>query len=134
MRVGATLGLGACIYFSARMGAPGFAALGHLFGLVFAALGLATNWMAWFVVLEGYNFAVIGDTLRLAPAGLLAKISALSESQAVAVGGTVIKEASLRGFWIAQVVFVAIAGLMGGQSAYEIRRERRRAALARSPS
>ncbi|MCI4664812.1 MAG: hypothetical protein MRY74_08825 [Neomegalonema sp.] len=131
VRVGATIALAACVYFAARMGAPGIFILAHLFGLAFALLGLAANWIGWLAALNGYDFAAVAELAKLAPQDWAAKLMELSKSQRVLVGGSHIEDATLRGFWIAQAAFVGLSGLMGGQSAYELRRGRRRAAQER---
>ena len=131
VRVAGTLALAGSVYFAARAGSPGFPVIGHLFGAAFAILAFCSNWLAWFAVIADFDWREAANAAQLAPAALLDRLYDLSESRGVPVGGRVIDGAGLRAFWLLQAVLVGLAGLFGGQSAREIRRDRKRAEQAR---
>ena len=133
VRVAASIALAACVYFAARSGSPGFPLLGHIFGLVFALLGLLVNWFVWLTVINDFDYAAALQIASQAPDALMTKLYEISDARSVAVGGRVIEGPTLRVFWIGQAALLAVAGLFGGQSAREIRRERRRVEQERAP-
>lgn len=125
LRVAAALGFGACVYFAGRIGAPGAPGLAHLFGVLFAVLGLAANWAVSLAAASEYDIQAALDALGTTPDAVLARLKALSVSQAYSVGGREIAGDLLLGLWAAHAVFALTAGLFGGQSAYELWSARR---------
>lgn len=127
LRVALTMALGAVVLFAARVGAPGAPVLSHLFGLGFAALALAANWVFWLLLLADYDHAALLAALGETPETWIAYAKALSEERGIAVGGRVIESELLRGFWIGHAVWIGLAGFFGGQSRYVEWRTKRRA-------
>lgn len=128
LRVALALVLAACVYFAGRSGAPGAPGVSHFVGLAFAVLALAANWTTRLAIIHDYDVeqarAAFGETRESALAGF----DALAMSEAVTIGGRVVEGDVLLAFWAAQAALLALAGLFGGQSAYELWRARRRAA------
>lgn len=128
LRVAATLLLAGVVFFAARRGAPSWPVLGHLFGVFFAMLVLAVNWIVWIVVIADYDPSALTSLAGAGPTAWGPRLETLALEEAVQVGGRRVEGGLLTGFWIGQAVLLVLAGLFGGHSAMMIGRARRRAA------